>query len=66
MRLKWYGGLGLTIVLGAEVCLFARQPFVSKWFTPIVWTGYILFADALALRLRGRMAPALRWDRLGL
>jgi hypothetical protein len=53
MRLKWYGLLGLTIVLGAEICLFARQPFVSKWFTPIVWTGYILFADALALRLRG-------------
>jgi hypothetical protein len=53
MRFKWYGWLGLGIVVGAEICLFARQPFVSKWFTPIVWTGYILFADALALRLRG-------------
>jgi hypothetical protein len=54
MRLKWYGWLGLGIVVGAEVCLFAGQPFVSQWFTPIVWTGYILFADALALRLRGQ------------
>jgi hypothetical protein len=54
MRLKWYGWLGLGIVVVAEILLFARQPFVAKWFTPIVWTGYILFADALALRLRGR------------
>ena len=54
MRLKWYGWLGLGIVAGAEICLFLRQPFVARWFTPIVWTGYILFADALALRLRGR------------
>ena len=53
MRFKWYGWLGLTIVVGAEICLFARQSFVSRWFTPIVWTGYVLFADALALRLRG-------------
>jgi hypothetical protein len=53
MRLRWYGWLGLGIVVGAEMCLFARQPFVARWFTPIVWTGYVLFADALALRLRG-------------
>ncbi len=53
MRFKWYGWLGLGIVVGAEVCLFARQPFVATWFTPIVWSGYILFADALALHWRG-------------
>jgi hypothetical protein len=53
MRLKWYGWLGLGIIVVAEILLFAGQPFVGKWFTPIVWTGYILFADALALRLRG-------------
>lgn len=53
MRLKWYGWLGLGIVFVAEICLFARQPFIARWFTPIVWTGYILFADALALGLRG-------------
>jgi hypothetical protein len=53
MRLKWYGWLGLGVVVAAEIFLFARQPFVSRWFTPIVWTGYVLFADALALRLRG-------------
>lgn len=54
MRLRWYGWLGVAIIIIAEALLFARQPFVATWFTPIVWTGYILFADALALRLRGR------------
>ena len=73
MNFKWYGWLGLGILVVAEVCLFARQPFVSQWFTPIVWTGYILFADALALRLRGhslihdrgREALVLAWISVG-
>jgi hypothetical protein len=51
--MKWHGWLGLAILLGAEALMFARQPFVSTWFTPIVWTGYILLADALILRKRG-------------
>jgi len=53
-RFLWYGWLGLAIMAGAELCLIAGQSFVARWFTPIVWTGYILFADALAFRLRGR------------
>jgi len=73
-RFPWYGWLGAVIVVLAEVCLFARQPFVSRWFTPIVWTGYILFADALAFRLRGhsligshpREALLLAWLSAGL
>lgn len=27
---------------------------MGQWFTPIVWTGYILFIDALVFRLNGR------------
>ena len=73
MRLKWYGWLGLGVVIVAEVLLFAGQPFVAKWFTPTVWTGYILFADALALRLKGhslihdrpREALMLVWISVG-
>lgn len=52
-RFPWYGWLGAAVIGVAEACLFTRQPFVSRWFTPIVWSGYILFADALAFRLRG-------------
>jgi len=73
MRLKWYGWLGLVVIVVAEVLLFVGQPFVATWFTPIVWTGYILFADALALRLRGeslihdrpREALMLIWISVG-
>lgn len=73
MRLKWYGWLGLGIIVVAEILLFVRQPFVARWFTPIVWTGYILFADGLALRLRGhslihdrpREALMLAWISVG-
>jgi hypothetical protein len=73
MRVRWYGWLGLGIVVGAEICVFAHQPFVARWFTPIVWTGYVLFADALALRLRGhslihdrpREALMLIWISVG-
>jgi hypothetical protein len=72
-RLTWYGWLGLIIVVGAEALLFAGQPFVAQWFTPIVWTGYILLADAVALRLRGhsllhdrpRTALMMAWISVG-
>ncbi len=53
-RFPFYGWLGALIIIGAEAGLIFRQPFISQWFTPIVWTGYILFADALSFRLRGR------------
>ncbi len=49
-----YGYAGAAIILGAEGLLFGGNSFVGHWFTPIVWTGYILFIDALVFRLRGR------------
>jgi hypothetical protein len=49
-----HGWVGLGIVVGAETLLLAREPIVAGWFTPIVWTGYVLFADGLAARLTGR------------
>jgi hypothetical protein len=39
---------------GAEVLLFAGNQFVGHWFTPLVWTGYILFVDALVFKIKGR------------
>jgi hypothetical protein len=41
-------------MLGAEGLLFGGNQFVGHWFTPIVWTGYILFADALVFKLKAR------------
>ena len=49
-----HGYAGIAIVLGAEALLFGGNPFVGHWFTPIIWTGYILFIDALVFKLKGR------------
>jgi hypothetical protein len=54
MRLKWYGWLGLAWMAAAQILMFLEVEPVHQWFTPVIWTGYILFADALVLRLRGQ------------
>lgn len=51
--MRGHGWIGLGIILAAEAALVAGQPLVARWFTPIVWTGYVLLADALAARLTG-------------
>ncbi len=42
------------IIFIAEALLFAGNEIVGRWFTPIAWTGYILFVDALVYKLKGR------------
>jgi hypothetical protein len=49
-----HGYVGLAILIAAEALLFAGNQIVGHWFTPIVWTGYILFIDAWVFKLRGR------------
>jgi hypothetical protein len=61
VRFKWYGWLGLAWMVAAEILMFLQIEPVYHWFTPIIWSGYILFADALVLRLRGQ---SLLHDRL--
>ena len=51
--LRWHGYVGIAVMLGAEAGLFAGQPLIGHWFTPLVWTGYVLFVDALAARVTG-------------
>jgi hypothetical protein len=52
--MKPHGWVGLGVIVAAETGLVAGQPLIARWFTPIVWTGYVLFVDALAARLVGR------------
>lgn len=40
-----HGWVGLLAIAAAEALLFAGNRWVGEWFTPVVWTGYILFAD---------------------
>jgi hypothetical protein len=48
-----YGLLGALIMVVSEIGMLRHvEPFWS-WHTPIAWTGYILFVDALVLKRRG-------------
>lgn len=49
-----HGYIGLAIIFIAEALLFAGNEVAGRWFTPIVWTGYILFVDALVYKLSDR------------
>jgi hypothetical protein len=52
-RTPFYGWFGLLTILVSQVCMLARiEPFYH-WHTPIAWTGYILFADAVVWKRRG-------------
>lgn len=57
-----YGYVGILIIVAAEGLLFSGNQLVGHWFTPIVWTGYILLVDALVYRFSGR--SLLMTDRL--
>ncbi|UCG52962.1 MAG: hypothetical protein JSW58_05230 [Candidatus Latescibacterota bacterium] len=48
-----YGFVGLGIMVLGEIALFSGVGLVARWFTPIMWTGYILFTDSLIRRRKG-------------
>jgi len=49
-----HGYAGVLIIVAAEVLLFSGNQLVGHWFTPIIWTGYILFVDGLVYKIQGR------------
>ncbi|MCS7229067.1 MAG: hypothetical protein N2252_01795 [Candidatus Kryptonium sp.] len=49
--MPFYGYIGILIIIVAEILLFLKVKLVGIYFTPIVWTGYILFVDALNFKL---------------
>jgi hypothetical protein len=53
-RFPIHGYVGLAIIVVAEVLLFTGNQLVGSWFTPIVWTGYVPFVDAIVFKMRGR------------
>jgi len=61
-RFALHGYAGIAIILGAEGLLFGGNQLVGHWFTPIVWTGYILLVDALVYKIKSR--SLLMNDRL--
>ena len=53
-RFPVHGLLGAAVIVGAELLLFSGSRLVGRWFTPIVWTGYVLLMDAVVRYLTGR------------
>ena len=49
-----HGWVGLLVIGAAEALLFAGNRPVGEWFTPIVWTGYVLFVDGFVHAKTGR------------
>lgn len=52
--MKLYGWFGLLLLIVSEYCLIRKiEPFLT-WFYCFAWWSYILLADNLLLKLRGR------------
>jgi hypothetical protein len=49
----WYGWLGLGVLLVNQALLPWQIEPLARWFTPTMWTAYILLADAVVLARRG-------------
>ncbi|HMG35174.1 MAG TPA: hypothetical protein VKM94_14640 [Blastocatellia bacterium] len=52
--LRTHGYVGFIGMVAAGALLIEGNEFVSGWFTPIMWTFYILFVDALVYKLQNR------------
>jgi hypothetical protein len=53
VAVTWYGWLGFAVLVVSQALLPWRLEPLAGWFTPIMWSAYILAADALVLRRRG-------------
>lgn len=52
--MAWYGWLGgLVLALDQALLGWQIEP-LARWFTPVMWSAYILLADAWVLRRNGR------------
>lgn len=49
---RWYGIIGLLMILLAEVNFYFKLEPFATWYFPIVWFGYIFVIDALIYMIR--------------
>jgi hypothetical protein len=52
-KFPWWEWIGLAEIVLVEVVLFRRTPWVTTFFTPLAWTGYLLLSDGLVWSVRG-------------
>ena len=48
-----YGVIGIVVIVLSEFLFFLGVKFIGIFFTPLVWSGYILVIDALNARSQG-------------
>lgn len=60
---KIYGWVGLLIMFLTEILLITNSTFFKTWFTPIMWTGYILFIDSFIYRVTGNSLISSRFKQ---
>jgi len=49
----WYGWLGILGLAAGEALILQGNRWVVTWFTPLMWTAYILTVDAFVARRTG-------------
>ena len=52
--MAWYGWIGAFVLVINQALLPWQIPVLARWFTPVMWTAYILLVDALVRRREGR------------
>jgi hypothetical protein len=52
--MAWHGWLGAIVLLVNQALLPWQIDVLARWFTPVMWTAYVLLADAWVLRRDGR------------
>jgi len=52
-RFPVHGVFGAVVIAASEILLVRQNPWVMSYFTPLVWTGYILLADAAVAARKG-------------
>jgi hypothetical protein len=52
--MAWHGWVGALVLLLDQALLPWQVPILARWFTPVMWTAYILLVDAWVLRREGR------------
>lgn len=60
--LKWYGYLGLLMILLVQANFLVKLEPFAEWYIPIVWYGYILFVDSLVHMIKGRSLISSRFS----
>lgn len=68
-RMPWFGWAGLTIMIASEIALLLGFHPAAVVFTPIMWTGFILFVDGWTWARGGRSYfkdERLQWPMMAL